>query len=83
MVERRVRSNFSGNRRLLDKAQKDRETLVVLYELPGNDVTPYVTWMSRVDEPEATFWGHYFETREEAEQDFADRLGFDIPYKRR
>ncbi len=62
------------DRVLLDSATKDRETLIVMYELPGN-TQPYVTWMARRDAPENTFYGHYFSTIEEAQEDFEKRLG--------
>ncbi len=60
---------------LLDSATKDQDVLVVLYELPGSTYQPYVTWMARRDRPEDTFWGHYFETLGEAQEDFEKRLG--------
>ena len=65
----------SASRILLDSATKDKEMLVVLYELPGNGYTSYVTWMARRDSPENTFWGHYFKTLQEAQDDFEKRLG--------
>jgi hypothetical protein len=61
------------NRVLLERSSKDKETDVVLYFLPDNEYTPYVTWVVRKDNPGSTFWGHYFQTREEAEEDFDKR----------
>lgn len=77
----RYQKDFS-NRILLESAMKDRETLVVLYELPGH-YQPYVTWMARRDNPEATFWGHYFNTLQEAQDDFEERLGHGWHFARR
>jgi len=65
----------SASRVLLESAIKDKETLVVLYELPGDTYRPYVTWVARRDNPEATFSGHYFGTLQEAQDDFEKRLG--------
>lgn len=64
---------MSMNRILLEQAPKDRETLIVLYHLPDNNLTPYATWLVHVDRPEQTFYGNYFETLEEAEDDFERR----------
>ena len=63
-----------AGRELLDWAPKkgDKELMIVLYHLPGN-YDPYVTWVARKDSPENTFWGHYFQTLEEAERDFEKR----------
>jgi hypothetical protein len=36
---------------------------------------PYVTW--EINKDGATFTGHYFETREDAEDDFRTRIGRD------
>ena len=63
------------NRELLERVPNGRGLLVSLYYLPDNALTPYVTWMSNTEEPEKTYWGNYFQTREEAEEDF-DRRSF-------
>lgn len=45
---------------------------IVLAVIPGNDVTPYVTWrfvLGGVD----TFWGNYHRTFDEAIEDFNTR----------
>lgn len=59
----------------MEQAPNDKDTLVVLYYLPDNILTPYATWIADRRNPERTFWGHYFQTREEAEEDF-DRRSF-------
>jgi len=63
------------DRELLDQAVycKDRDAIVVLYYLPDNIYTPYVTWVANKREPKSTFWGHYFETLEDAQEDFDKR----------
>ncbi len=60
---------------LLDWAPKkgDKDAIVVLYHLPDNAHTPYVTWVAPKDNPEDTFWGHYFSTLEAAERDLEKR----------
>lgn len=37
-------------------------------------VSPYVTWASKSDSPDDTFWGHYFGDLEAAAADFKTRL---------
>ncbi|KKL19552.1 hypothetical protein LCGC14_2464320 [marine sediment metagenome] len=71
----------SASRILLESATKDRETLIVLYELPGGGPS-YVTWAARRDSPEDTYWGHYFATLQEAQDDFEKRLGMDWNFAR-
>lgn len=44
---------------------------IVLASLPGNDVTPYVTWIQ--DEEGNTAVGHYYESLEEAEAAYERR----------
>ena len=61
------------NKVLLEVADIDKETIVGLWYLPDNVLTPYVTWISKKDDYEKTYWGHYFQTREEAEEDFDKR----------
>ncbi len=61
------------NRELLEVAEKDKDAVVVLYHLPDNIVTPYVTWMANKETPENTYWGHYFQTLEDAQEDFDKR----------
>jgi len=63
------------NRELLETADIDKELIVVLYYLPDNKYTPWVTWAARRDSPQNTFWGHYFQTLEDAQADF-DRRSF-------
>jgi len=58
---------------LLGSRSKDHEALVVLYELPLNKATPWVTWLARKDAPDATFWGHYFARYKDALEDFDNR----------
>ncbi len=65
------------NRQLLDIAERDEETVVVLYYLPDNPYTPYATWVASRKRPEHTYWGHYFQTLEEAQDDF-DRRSFGL-----
>lgn len=61
------------NRVLIEQAVKDRTDIVVLYYLPDNVDTPYVTWLANKLFPEQTFYGHYFSTLEEAQEDFEKR----------
>ncbi len=63
------------DRELLDQAtyRGDRDAIVVLYYLPGRSYTPYVTWVASKHMPEDTYYGHYFETLEDAEEDFTHR----------
>jgi len=61
------------NRKLLRTREKDKDTVVVLYELLDNTDTPYVTWVARKDAPEDTFWGHYFTNVVDAVHDFDKR----------
>lgn len=61
------------DRILLDQAEKNDGSLVVLYYLPDNSYTPYVTWLALRDTPEKTYLGHYFETIEEAEENLEKR----------
>lgn len=35
---------------------------------------PYVTWQYRADDPEHYFWGHYYNEKEAAYQDYLDRI---------
>lgn len=62
-----------SDRILLDTREKDKDTLVVLYELPNSRTTPWVTWLALKSRPNGTFLGHYFAGRAEAEQDFKNR----------
>lgn len=71
MVRRGVNANM--NRKLLRTRDKDKDTIVVLYELPDNTGTPYVTWLARKDAPDNTFWGHYFVNLVNAVRDFDRR----------
>ena len=64
------------SRELLDTADVDNEMIVVLYYLPDNTGTPYVTWLARRETPKNTFWGHYSETLEDAQADFDRRSGW-------
>lgn len=61
------------NRKLLRTRDKDKDTIVVLYELPDNTSTPWVTWLARKDSPEGTFWGHYFDNVVDAVHNFDKR----------
>lgn len=45
---------------------------VVLYHLPANPVTPFVTWL-QVEDDSATFHGHYHTDGLEAISEFVDR----------
>ena len=47
---------------------------VVLCKLPGNPVTPYVTWV-RTKRDGETYWGHYHKDIVAAAKDFAERTG--------
>lgn len=64
------------NRVLLDAAERDGETIYVLYYLPDS-YQPWAVWTARKDAPENTFWGHYFDTEEEA-RDYLDRKSFEF-----
>lgn len=50
--------------------------IVILAALPGNEGTPFVTWMSRRDSNvmRATYWGHYHATQSEAEAEYRERI---------
>jgi len=61
------------NRKILASREKDKETLIVLYELPDNICTPYVTWVAHKDAPTETFWGHYHTNIIDAVHDFEKR----------
>lgn len=62
------------NRKLLATRDKDKDTIVVLYELQGTNIeTPYVTLCAHKDTPEHTFWGHYFKNVVDAVHDFDKR----------
>lgn len=61
------------NRKLLATRDKDKDTVVVLYELPDNKDTPWVTWLALKDTPRNTFWGHYFDNVVDAVHDFDKR----------
>ena len=45
---------------------------VVLAFLPHNSVTPFVTWVKRLDDA-ATFWGHYYQNLAAAVEGFNER----------
>jgi len=68
------------NRELLETADIDKELIAVLYYLPDNKYTPWVTWAARKDSPQNTFWGHYFQTLEDAQADF-DMRAFERSHK--
>ena len=70
----RYQADIPG-RELIDWAPRkgERELIIVLYHLPDNVYTPYVTWTAHKDTPENTFWGHYFQTLEDAEADLEKR----------
>jgi hypothetical protein len=48
------------------------DAAIVLCYLPHNDVTPFATWQMNTGTRE-TYWGHYFETLSEAEDDYVHR----------
>lgn len=58
-------------RRIIDRRETTYLT-ITLAEVPG--CQPYVTWASRKDAPDDTFWGHYFHEEAAALKDFAERL---------
>jgi hypothetical protein len=64
-----------GTRWKLAQQEKNKDDLVLLYWLPANTGTPFVTWMARTDEPQNTYWGHYHKDLIGAFKDFQDRLG--------
>lgn len=39
-----------------------------------NEYMKFATWVSNHSNPGATYWGHYYLEREEAKQDFFDRI---------
>lgn len=45
---------------------------IVLCHIPHNRHTPYATWQRNIEE-DATYWGHYFDDRYDAEADFKTR----------
>lgn len=49
---------------------KDAE--VVLCLLPGNDVTPFVTWVQSKHD-DGCYWGHYCVNYDEANDDYVAR----------
>jgi len=61
------------NRRLLATRDKDEETVIVLYELPDNTATPWVTWVAPKNARHNTVWGHYFNSVVDAVHDFDNR----------
>lgn len=87
---------MSSHRELLDRAMRDRDTVVSLYYLPGR-YQPYATWIASPENPEVTFHGHYFESLADAQEDFEKRsvtqeqrnrvehvlIGFRVPYEER
>lgn len=51
----------------------DNDLIVALYHLPGNEGTPWATWLAKKVAPESTFIGHYFVKKEDAIYDFENR----------
>lgn len=47
------------------------ERVITLADVGGYQ--PFVTWASRSDRPDDTFWGHYFVDAKDALDDFSER----------
>lgn len=60
------------SRRPLPKGNLEQLAEIVLCFLPHNKLTPYATWQRNIEE-NSTYWGHYFQTVEEATKDFQTR----------
>jgi len=61
------------HRHLLMVRYKPDDLLISLYVIPDNIGERFVTWASRHDAPEDTFWGHYFRALTDALADFNTR----------
>lgn len=49
-------------------------TIVYLATWPKWNGDEYITWLANLSTPGETYWGHYFDTREEARKDFYNRF---------
>jgi hypothetical protein len=58
---------------LANKVSADIECDVILCHAPASTYHPFVTWIYH-HESGRCYWGHYFETIEEASLDFKKRL---------
>lgn len=45
---------------------------LVLAYLPRNEITPWATWSRNTDDG-STYWGHYFDSPDDAIDDYLDR----------
>ena len=62
----------------LPQGRGEVKAQIVLCYLTHNELHPYATWQQNLDDAgpdgtEGTYWGHYFKTYAEAEEDFKDR----------
>ena len=71
MFDPNVANSLPNGAQILNRDQTDVWVWLAYWE---GHAFPYVTWISNLDNPGATYWGHYFETLESAAKDFNTRL---------